>query len=120
MAKLEQLEADNLRMNVGTFVINNKQRFEALLPGLNADQPQYRFTSLEHRAKVMMENTSEFGGQFELYSASQIIQKQIMLHQDVASEQNKVIDIYGQEFDQIIHIKFQPIGNASGHYDAMI
>lgn len=60
-----------------------------------------------------------FGGEIELYGLSHAVKTQIRVLQDFEEETNKCLTAYGPEYEDCVAIKYTPLPNSSGHYDAV-
>ena len=81
---------------------------------LNADMPGHlRFDSLEDRIAHMAISTSQVGN-FEIIRTAETIKKQIII------SCNNAILIFGEQFQDAIHLVYTSFGDNTGHYDSII
>ena len=110
----ETLMADDIRNQAVQYLVTHQDEYHHLEgEGVNADLPDnVRYTSLMHRMEAMMQPTT-MAGELEISALSKACSVQIVVH----STSNVV---HGNEFENVVHIKFTQISGAVGHYECLI
>ena len=109
----ETISADSLRNQVCLYMSQRISEYEDLgIDGINADQPERRYTSMANRIQDMSKSTTQ-AGEFELVALSKCVNREIIVRTNGGDRH------FGQSENKLF-LKFTSFGNNSGHYEAVI